>query len=76
MTRNSRQTILTISRIKQAFKMNYKVFFIIFQKLLWRQIKQIYLGGEIPTFIDIVLKMSINKQINLRFMDYFRGNNT
>ena len=56
--------------------MNYEVFFIIFQKLLWKQIKQIYLGGKIPTFIDIVLKMSINKQINLRFMDYFRGNNT
>ena len=56
--------------------MNYKVFFIIFQKLLWKQIKQIYLGDEIPTFIDILLKMSINKQINLPFMDYFRGNNT
>ena len=39
-----------ISRMKRAFKIKWKTFFIVFKRFLMKQVKQIFLEGETPTW--------------------------
>ena len=45
----SQNKSLNILRIERAFKMKKKAFFIIYEGLSLKQIKQIFLEGESPT---------------------------